>query len=140
MKSRCFRSENKDGRIIKNVEQVLNDKWKKESLVEIFPMTYSNVSGDTIVYYVCKTTYYLDTPVSVEGVDEEAIKSIIDSKKSESSRECKVNDADAVIYVKGNREYLCWTMSSEYSCIIEYSPENVAEEEIFKMAESVSFN
>ena len=36
-----------------------------------------------------------------------------------------------------NRSYLCWTMSPEISSVIEYSPEAVSEESIFRMAESV---
>lgn len=41
--------------------------------------------------------------------------------------QCKMN----------GRTYLCWTLYSEVSCVIEYSPDVTEEIDIFHMAESV---
>lgn len=56
----------------------------------------------------------------------------------ENRRECKVNEYDAFLCEQGDRSYLCWTLSSETSCVIKYSAGLVEEASIFQMAESVS--
>ena len=47
------------------------------------------------------------------------------------------NEYDAFQCEMGERSYLCWTISPEISCIIEYSTDTVAETDIFQMASSV---
>ena len=56
----------------------------------------------------------------------------------ENKRECKVNEYDASLCEQGDRSYLCWTLSPEISCVIEYAKGAVEEASIFRMAESVS--
>ena len=55
----------------------------------------------------------------------------------EESRDCTVGHWPALLCQREGRSYLCWTISPEYSCIIEYDAEAVEEEDIFRMAESV---
>ncbi len=56
---------------------------------------------------------------------------------ADSIRDCFVNEVPATLYTKGGRAYLCWTVAPEYSFVIEYTPEAVREEEIFRMAEDL---
>ena len=71
------------------------------------------------------------------GLDMDAIGMVIDADQIENKRECKVNEYDALLCEIGDRSYLCWTVSTEISCVIEYSPNSVDEASIFQMAKSV---
>ena len=62
---------------------------------------------------------------------------VVEIDLAEVVRECNVNDYNAIIYEYGERTYLCWSITEAYSCILEYSPDFISEDEIFKMAESV---
>ena len=48
-----------------------------------------------------------------------------------------VNEYDALLCEIGDRSYLCWTLTPETTCIIEYSANTVNEFDILRMAESV---
>ena len=112
--------------------------WEKNSAVAVASQTYLDGAGNQIVYYCCKTTHYGDDTVNRGGeLDRQAISVVIDWEKTENARDCEVGHWPAVLCQKGNRTYLCWTISSEFSCIIEYDANVVAEEDIFRMAESV---
>ena len=47
------------------------------------------------------------------------------------------NESGAFLCELGDRSYLCWTLSPDLSCVIEYSAEAISEESIFQIAESV---
>lgn len=51
-----------------------------------------------------------------------AIGTVVEYFHAEDSREIMVNGNKAVIYVFPDREYLCWTISAEDSCVIECVP------------------
>ncbi len=65
------------------------------------------------------------------------ILAIVDIDNAEDSKETKILEYDAVIYTLNEREYLCWTISPEISCVLEYTPGTVSDEDIRLMAESV---
>lgn len=67
-----------------------------------------------------------------------AIGLVIDADQIENKRDCTVNEYNAFLCEMGNRSCLCWTLSPELSCVIEYSAGAISEESIFRMAESVS--
>lgn len=71
------------------------------------------------------------------GLNMNAISMVIDPDLIENKRECKVNEYDAFLCEQVDRSYLCWTLSSETSCVIEYSTGVVDEASIFQMAKSV---
>lgn len=106
------------------------------SSTDYYKLVYSNDAGDEINFYNVKTEYYGEIR-EVEGVHIDAISSVINPILAESSRELLINDKEAIIYTYNGREYLCWTISPEDSCVIEYEPGVFPEEEIIKMAESV---
>ena len=125
-------------RVTTAAEKVLGeDGFKKQAMTEVYPITYEDAEGNTILYRICKTTYYAADPAVVTGLNIEAINGVIDPEDAESSRECDVGGKAAAIYEKNRRSYLCWTDTPEYSFILEYTPGVVTEEDIFRMAESV---
>lgn len=117
------------------LEEALGDEWSKTREVKIIPIEFEDTeTSDKLTYYICQTTYFDEIP-EITGLDP-VLNEIIDPAAAEESRQCSVNDLDAMLYQKDGRAYLCWTVSPEYSLAIEYNPESVEEWEIFKMAES----
>ena len=53
---------------------------------------------------------------------------VTDTASSSDTFQCEIAD----------RTHLCWTLSSEISCVIEYDADVISEENILRMAESVS--
>ena len=135
--TRLILVERKDSseELIEKIEAALGDEWTKKSETRILPFTLADADGNTIIYYVINTTYYDEVP-EMEGLDL-ALNEIIDPDTADSSRPCKVCDLDAMLYEKGERAFLCWTVSAEYSLAIEYRPDIVNESDIFRMAESI---
>jgi len=137
----CESSEAKDDRI-EQVEKILDQLREVDSSAALYSTTdyyklvYSNDAGDEINFYNVKTEYYGEIR-EIEGVHVDAIRSVIDPNIAEDSRELRINDKEAIIYTYKGREYLCWTLSPEDSCVIEYEPGVFPDEEIIKMAESV---
>lgn len=124
-----------------NVESALkeaDEDWELESLSTVTPYTYANPEGDTIVYYHCRTAYITDNEVKLDGLNETALEQVVDVRMLENSRECEVNDLVAIIGEMDGRTYLCWTLDPENSCVIEYAAGSVEEDDIIRMAESVS--
>ncbi len=129
-----------DGEVLLGrLENALGDGWIRQSSTQITPVTYNDGQGQTVVHYICQTTYYVDSIPEITGVDP-VVNRIIDPETAETSRACKVSGFDAVLCTRDGRSYLCWTLSPECSMVIEYSPESIAEADVFKMAESVPAN
>lgn len=123
-----------------NVESALkevDEDWKLESVSTVKPYTYANPEGETIVYYHCTTAYLTDDEVKLEGINAEAIKQVVDIEILENGWECEVNGQSGIIGELDGRTYLCWTLDSENSCVIEYTAGSITQEEVFRMAESV---
>lgn len=126
--------------MLNRVETALGDEWKKQTVTEVSDLVYSDDEGNTIIYYVCVTTYYEADPNEQNGLNTDAIVAVINPDKAESCRECTVTDLPAAIYRKDGRAYLYWTIIPELSCVIEYDPAVESESDIFRMAESVPAN
>lgn len=126
--------------MLNRVEDALGDDWKKQTVTEVSNLVYSDDEGNTIIYYVCVTTYYEADTNNQSGLNIEAISAVINPEEAESSRECTVSDLPAAIYQKDGRAYLCWTIMPELSCVIEYNPAIESEANMFRMAESVPAN
>lgn len=115
----------------------MDEDYQCESISKVTPFTYSDSEGNIIVYYWCQTAYVTDEPRDYTGLNMDAIDLVIDIDMAENRRECKVNGFDAFLCEINDRTYLCWTLSPEISCLIEYNADTVAESDIFLMAESV---
>lgn len=101
-----------------------------------YKMALANAQGDDLYYYYIQTEYAGSIP-TVDGLHMAAIGTVVEYLHAEDSREIMVNGNKAVIYVFPDREYLCWTLSAEDSCVIEYVPGSLPEADIIEMAESV---
>ena len=125
---------------IYNMENALKEvdkDYECKSISKVTPYTYADPDGNTIVYYCCQTTYIENGYGEDAGLNMDSIGMVIDFAKIENKRSCKVNEYDAFQCEMGKRSYLCWTISSEISCVIEYSADVNAEADILRMAESV---
>lgn len=125
---------------IYNMENALKEMDEDDeckSISKVTPYTYEDSVGNTIVYYCCQTTYIEDEYGETTGLNTDAIGMVIDFAQVQNRRDCKVNEYDAFRCEMGDRSYLCWTISPEISCVIEYSAEAIAETDIFRMAVSV---
>lgn len=126
--------------MLNRVEDALGDEWKKQTVTEVSDLVYADDKGNTIIYYVCVTTYFEADATDQIGLNTAAISAVINPEEAESSRDCTVSDLPAAIYQKDGRAYLCWTIMPELSCVIEYDPAIESEANMFRMAESVPAN
>lgn len=117
------------------VVNVMGDDTAKVSQSKIVPITLVGAQGDELIYYVCQTEW-MDEECVTSGLSP-VLDQIIDPETADSTEYCQVNGLDAALYHKDDRAYLCWTVSAEYSLALEYDPDILSEEEIFKIAESV---
>ncbi len=122
---------------MENALKELDEDYECKSISKVTPYTYADSAGNTITYYCCQTTYISDEYGEDIGLNTDAIGMVIDFAQIENKRHCKVNEYDAFQCEIEKCSYLCWTISPEISCIIEYNAEIVDEADIFRMAESV---
>ena len=122
---------------IENALKEVDEDYECRSVAKVTPFTYTDSEGNTIVYYCIQTAYLENESGDDTGLDITAISMVIDPELIGNKRECRVNKYDAFLCELGDRSYLCWTLSAELSCVIEYSAEAIIEECIFRMAESV---
>ena len=125
---------------IYNMENALKEvdkDYECKSISKVTPYTYEDSAGNTITYYCCQTTYIEDEHGETTGLNTDAIGMVIDFAQIQNRQDCKVNAYDAFRCEMGERSYLCWTISPEISCVIEYSAGTVEEADILRMAESV---
>ena len=123
----------------KRIEEVMQEAdpdFKSLGYTEVTKISYEIEGGGDIQYYYCKTTYFDEIP-ELTGVHLEAIRAVIDPDTAEDSRDSKVLDYDAIIYTLEGREYLCWSLSPEDSCVLEYTPGTISEDDLWMRAESV---
>ena len=120
-----------------NALKEVDEDYECQSVAKVTPFTYTDSEGNTIVYYCIQTAYLENESGGYTGLDMNAIGIVIDPELIENKRECIVNEYDAFLCELGDRSYLCWTLSPEISCVIEYSKGTVEESSIFRMAESV---
>lgn len=134
---RTSKTEADPDEMLARIENALGDKYKKQSMTELAAtLQYGDNEGNTVNYYILKTTYYEADPSEVTGLNTDAISLIVNPETADTCREMKIQDWDAALYEKGELSYLCWTYSPEVSYILEYNPNAIADEEIIKMAES----
>lgn len=114
----------------------VDDSYKKQVEVITYPLTYSDASGNTIIFTQCHTKYFEADPAEITGLHNESVESVVTLPNEFES--CTVGDMSAVWFERDDRAFLCWTISPEVSCVIEYSPASVTRADIFKMAESVA--
>ena len=122
---------------VENVLKEVDEDYECQSVAKVTPFTYTDSEGNTIVYYCIQTAYLENESGDDTGLDMNAIGMVIDPELIGNKLECRVNEYDAFLCELGDRSYLCWTLSPELSCVIEYSAGAISEESLFRMAESV---
>ena len=123
-------------RVEKALQQVDQD-YKLESLSEVYPYEIKRPDGPSIFYYCCITSYLNEEPKEISGLNQAALSLVVDVNSLENQQNCRVGSLGAIMGEMDGQTYLCWTISPKYSCVISYTPGTVAEESIFRMAESV---
>ena len=122
---------------MENALKEVDEDYACKSLSKVTPFSYTDSEGNIITYYCCQTTYLADEYGENTGLNTDAIGMVIDFTQIQNRRECKVNAYNAFQCEMGEHSYLCWTISPEISCVIEYSADVNDEADIFRMAESV---
>ena len=122
---------------MENALKEVDEDYACKSLSKVTPFSYTDSEGNIITYYCCQTSYLSDEYGEDTGLNTDAIGMVIDFTQIQNRRECKVNAYDAFQCKIGERSYLCWTISPEISCVIEYGADAIEEKDIFQMAESV---
>lgn len=122
---------------IENALKKVDENCTCKSISKVTPYTYADLNGNTIVYYCCQTTYIEDGCGDNIDLNTDAIGMVIDFEQIKNRRECKVNEYDAFLCEMGGRSYLCWTISPEISCVIEFCADVNDKADILRMAESV---
>lgn len=122
---------------VENALKEVDEDYECQSVAKVTPFTYTDSEGNTIVYYCIQTAYLENESGDDTGLDMNAIGMVIDPELIGNKLECRVNEYDAFLCELGDRSYLCWTLSPELSCVIEYSAGAISEESLFRMAESV---
>lgn len=122
---------------MENALKEVDEDYACKSLSKVTQFSYTDSEGNIITYYCCQTSYLPDQSGEYTGLNTDAIGMVIDFAQINNRRECKVNEYDAFQCEMDERSYLCWTISPEISCVIEYSAEVNNEADIFQMAKSI---
>ena len=122
---------------MENALKEVDEDYECKSLSKVTPFSYTDSAGNIMTYYCCQTTYLSDEYREDTGLNTDAIGMVIDFDQIQNRRDCKVNAYDAFRCEIGEQSYLCWTISPEISCLIEYSAEVNNEADILQMAKSV---
>lgn len=119
------------------VSEHFENENQTQSITELGAIIrYGDKKGNTVNYYILKTTYYEAVPTKITGLNKNAIAIVVNPNTADACREMKIQDWYAALYEKGELSYLCWTYSPEISYILEYNPAVIPDEEIIKMAEN----
>ena len=116
--------------------QEVDPEFKSLGYTEVTKISYEIEGGGDIQYCYCKTSCFDEIP-ELTSVNLQSIRGVIDPDTAENSRNTKVLDYDAIIYTLEGREYLCWSLSPEDSCVLEYTSGTISEDDLWMMAESV---
>lgn len=123
---------------VENALKEVDENYECQSASKVTPITYTDSDGNSIVYYCVQTAYLSNESGEYAELDMNAIGMVIDADQIENRRECMVNEYDAFQCEIDDRSYLCWTLSQEISCVIEYGADIIEEADVFRMAESIS--
>ena len=123
---------------VENALKKVNEDYECQSVSKVTPFTYTDSEGNSIVDYFIQTAYLENEFGDHTGLDMNAIGMVIDLEKIEIKRECTVNEYGAFLCERGDRSDLCWTLSTQTSCVIEYVASLITEEDVLRMAESIT--
>lgn len=122
---------------VQNALQEVDEHWQMESLSDVRPFIIKGPNGVTINYYCCITSYLKEEPAEIDGLNKTALDLVVDIDTLGNRSDCKVGSWDGVMGELNGLTYLCWSISPEYCCVMEYTTGTVEDKDIFRMAESV---
>lgn len=121
----------------------LTAQYRNQSIVlldsrVVASLTYSNKEDETKVvhYYFIKTTYSADVTIDMIDLNDDAFRPLFNPDNAVSAKEMKIRDWYGCLYTFPNKSYLCWTVSPEASYALEYTPADIDDESIIKIANS----
>ena len=117
------------------LEGALGEAWDRQSKTETFHTEFADGQGHKITQYIIRTTFY-GQERGQEGA-KLAMEQIVGPDAAEDSRACQVNGCQAMVYQIKEKGYLCWTLSPEYSIVLEYDWAGASDAEILQMGESI---
>ncbi len=117
--------------------QQVDNSYSTQIITIDNPTVYLDRSGNTIEYHCLQSVFFEADPSDVIGLHKQAFEGLLDAELLSSFAACTVGGSPALKGLCEGRAYLCWTLTPKFSFLIEYSPESVSEEDIFRMAESV---
>ena len=123
---------------VQTVLQQVDENATLESMSEVRSFEITSPDSPTIYYYCTITSYLTEEPTQTTDLNKSALSMVVDVDALENRRDCKVGEQDAVMGEMDGYHYLCWTYSPKYSCVFKYVEGSVSEEDLFRMAESVS--
>lgn len=115
----------------------VDESTELQSLTNITPYEIIGPNGESIYYYSCHTKYFNESDLDVNGVNTIVIDTIVDHDDVDYEEHTRVGAHPAYKYRIGERRYLVWTISAEYSFVLEYDNGSIDENDIMKIAESV---
>ena len=113
------------------------EEYEMQRKTEVFETVFQHLDGNTMIYYICETTYFNASQEKVSGLDTVAFYSIFPVDAARLQKELTIVDYPAAYYQQGARSYLCCTVSPEISLVLEYNPESISDEEAYKVIHSV---
>ena len=122
--------------MLEQIGQALPDGYEKQSVTEVFDLTYTDSSGQTMVYYFCSTTYHAGYPGSVTGLDTDAVSAVFDLEDAFLQLELDIQGYPAAVYALDGCHYLCCTSSPESTLILKYNPDSVSQDDAVKTIRS----
>ena len=119
--------------------EVLGDDLQKLSQHEVvatIKYAHEDGKGHGINYRIIKSTYYEADPNEVVGLNQTAISVLFNPDSADEVIKMSIQDWPGALYRVGELSYLCFTYSPEVTYVLEYNPNEIADSEILKMAES----
>lgn len=124
---------------VKQLEAAVGDEYEKQLEVKTVATVIYENENDTskIIYRVLETTYCNGDADEPWVFHEEKFLLRFSAGEIRNSERKKIKGWDAVLYRCAEKSYLCWVCSPEVSCVLEYDPDSVGDEEIERMARSM---
>ena len=118
-------------------EALVKEGFEMQRETKVYDMTFENAEGSKVLYHICLTTYYAADPGEVTGLDTEALYAVFAVEDAILQEELLIAGRAAAYYQGDDKMYLCCTSSPEATLILEYDPDAVPQEDMFRMMESV---
>lgn len=122
---------------IQQIGEALPEEYKKYKQTDVYDTIYQDDKGNTMVYYICHTTFYAADPNDVTGLHMDAISAVFDIQHTELLQELEISGHPAAIYQLAERHVICCTIRPEDSVVLDYDPKSVSDHEATLVIRSI---